>query len=43
MASKKNPGEDSDDADNEIKAALAAAKGANQAGDDALTKLKKDQ
>tara|TARA_B110000285_G_C14964228_1_gene533210 strand:+ start:85 stop:213 length:129 start_codon:yes stop_codon:yes gene_type:complete len=34
---------DSDDDDKEIKAALAAAKGANQAGDDALTRLKKDQ
>jgi hypothetical protein len=29
MASKNNRGEESDDADNEIKAALAAAKGAN--------------
>ena len=43
MASKKDAIDSDNEADKEIKEALAAAAGANKAGDEALSDLKKEQ
>ena len=42
MASKKDAIDSDNEADKEIKEALAAAAGANKAGDEALSDLKKE-